>query len=698
MTNNPNAPTAPKTTPNGRSAPNAVRAGQPPLEHTPKELIPQISSLSVSTAYYRKAVLLPPHAVDPLTNPMPIAQAADLGQISDTAAGIDLPVQGVLLTHKQTWQRRGLALGNLLHSLCLAPGEATRIAMQDWTHRTRGTGEEVTSQQDQSAAGETQTRALQEVQNAVARESQHGWSTNFALAHSSQAGVAFIGISASASLSASVATAASSSDASRDLGVKENQDVHQSAEQHAEAARTRRASVVREVVESEQEQATTRIVANYNHMHALTIQYFEVVEVYRVETKVDRAQPCIFIPFALKDGDWLLERYPSLVADAAEAAGMDKVAAAIRTLPDNIPLRTERPDLGTLITNVTNNVAQVTKSLQDINSTAAGFRSGAVVVTGMTLAGPDLNAGLNALADQVMASAQQTLGVLATTRDQLSGILSADAKDAQDELEVRNKLVKRINEHKEYFNQVIWLRVLTPRVVHLVLKDRLFGDELLNDVIDPTPVAVSGNLVGFATTSGKFLAAGGTAPTINFKHVQSSEVTIPTGGLFAEAVLGQAVSAERIDLTRFWNWKDSPIPLTPTELKPVDLAHATGTLNLDSGKLDASAAPLRATTPLPDPAGLADLLSALRENNMFRDMSGLEAAKEVAIAAAAHAASGAQDAAKNANQTFKDFTDFAEKVIPMIMTDGASSLLGGLSNSQADAAPSEAEAEAPAAE
>jgi hypothetical protein len=39
-----------------------------------------------------------------------------------------------------------------------------------------------------------------------------------------------------------------------------------------------------------------------------------------------------------------------------------------------------------------------------------------------------------------------------------------------------------------------------------------------------------------------------------------SRVALPTHGVLGEAVLGHCPSAEKIDLTRFWNWQDSPIP------------------------------------------------------------------------------------------------------------------------------------------
>jgi outer membrane protein OmpA-like peptidoglycan-associated protein len=47
-----------------------------------------------------------------------------------------------------------------------------------------------------------------------------------------------------------------------------------------------------------------------------------------------------------------------------------------------------------------------------------------------------------------------------------------------------------------------------------------------------------------------------------FDH-PTSTVALPTRGVLGEAVLGNCASAEKIDLTRFWNWKDSPIEQAP---------------------------------------------------------------------------------------------------------------------------------------
>ena len=79
------------------------------------------------------------------------------------------------------------------------------------------------------------------------------------------------------------------------------QRVNDRTEQHATSVRNRRASSVREVSETEHNDVSTRIVANYNHMHALSIQYYEVVQVYRVSVQLNKFERTIFLPFQLID-------------------------------------------------------------------------------------------------------------------------------------------------------------------------------------------------------------------------------------------------------------------------------------------------------------------------------------------------------------------------------------------------------------
>ncbi|HEV3154864.1 MAG TPA: hypothetical protein VGZ02_13740 [Candidatus Baltobacteraceae bacterium] len=59
-----------------------------------------------------------------------------------------------------------------------------------------------------------------------------------------------------------------------------------------------------------------------------------------------------------------------------------------------------------------------------------------------------------------------------------------------------------------------------------------------------------------------------------------SIVALPTRGVLGEAVLGHCPSAEKIDLTRFWNWQDSPSD-TSAQISPVTLP--TGSPSLTAG-------------------------------------------------------------------------------------------------------------------
>src|SRR5690606_17938354 len=103
---------------------------------------------------------------------------------------------------------------------------------------------------------------------------------------------------------ASTTTTASSSSWSlgnRSVAASMSQNINDRTEQHSTSVRNRRATAVREVSQSEHEQVSTRIVANYNHMHALTVQYYEVVQIYRVTVQLNRFDRALFLPFALLD-------------------------------------------------------------------------------------------------------------------------------------------------------------------------------------------------------------------------------------------------------------------------------------------------------------------------------------------------------------------------------------------------------------
>lgn len=76
---------------------------------------------------------------------------------------------------------------------------------------------------------------------------------------------------------------------------------------------------MREVSQSEHEQISTRVLTNYNHMHALSIQYYEIVQAFRTTTQLERAERCLFVPVKLVDftNPGLVDRWRLRLADVA---------------------------------------------------------------------------------------------------------------------------------------------------------------------------------------------------------------------------------------------------------------------------------------------------------------------------------------------------------------------------------------------
>jgi hypothetical protein len=80
------------------------------------------------------------------------------------------------------------------------------------------------------------------------------------------------------------------------------------------------------------------------------------------------------------------------------------------------------------------------------------------------------------------------------------------------------------------------------------------------------------------------LTTGAVQEALTLFHKQAfspptSTISLPTRGVLGEAVLGHCSSAEKIDLTRFWNWQDSPADeateITGVGLQPASAAGLT---------------------------------------------------------------------------------------------------------------------------
>src|SRR5262249_35672089 len=104
----------------------------------------------------------------------------------------------------------------------------------------------------------------------------------------------------------------------RNLSANMAQNVMDRTHQASNSARNRWATIVREVSQSESENISTRTVTNYNHMHALSVEYFEIVQLYRVAVELTRVTGCLFVPMKLIDFTkvQVVARYKRVIAAA----------------------------------------------------------------------------------------------------------------------------------------------------------------------------------------------------------------------------------------------------------------------------------------------------------------------------------------------------------------------------------------------
>jgi hypothetical protein len=854
------------------------------------DLLPRIGEVAVSRATYESFYLVEvPHDgnLEELRAPI------DLGAPDGSLELYRRPAEGIIVTTEQEWIPRRVGLGRLLHSLTLAPGESTRMAVVDWSRQVSARTDQTTAQAEQVTEAALRTNNTAEITSALAVERQSGSSTAKSLTSSSSmagsVGVPGFGGSASTSVNAGIATNVSRSEGTRDLSTSTARDIQDRTEQLASSSREMQATAVVETSEVEAAAASTRVVTNYNHMHALTIQYWEVIQEYRLRTRTKRLERCLFVPMqVLIFTDEVFRRYKAVLVAAAPGGwkeiidGVDPFQTSVyRTRSSNgasdewsrsgthatsEPMGSQAPRLIHLgwTTDVkvtkadpalpgTQGATFLYQGLTDEKATpgAVGWdpdtgewvrlgcctmepRNGGnwfraeKVGSGVRFVGKaDPNKAITLVTDRehtstdgvtyrlvdgwptmvrdlrwtpatdttpgggaerltawwdetgirgvklamfgadddvaigeqsgpsshdvglepdervtelVLTSAYTPAGrVLRTValRTDRLGVVELGPADAgvqrtTERLDVRGgalcglfgsfdprrkhvvslgfqvsgphtaqRIIDHLNDNRLHYSRAIWANAdelsLTRILANFTYDDgKGDGPVPLGARLDPVPVAMTGNYLGFrwhfpdADARDRWLAQLDGDEPPKGPAWQTTTVSLGTDGVFAEAVLGRSNGAEKLDITRFWDWQTSPIPILPSEIAPVGTGSRARDVAPETGQLAPAAASTRAMPNLPEPTGSAVVLQALAAGNLFRDMSGLEATSallqkgiEIAAQSEGRSAEQATTAMKQANEHMERMSrvavDAAKEVAPLLLGP-AGAAAGALGN------------------
>ena len=210
---------------------------------------------------------------------------------------------GHVLRFKQEWIADGYSMGSLLYSLPLAPGQKKQIAVVDWERRESAARTEAVEFREQLEAVIERDRDISEIISGTIRESTRGGS-------SSSSG-SFAGRSRNRSdhspgrrgarhrRRGSSANSSAWQNSSRSTAANALNQLRDRTVQSASAVRGLRSSVVQSVAQGERVIATTETIANYNHCHAITVQYFEVLRHLLVRQRLVDVQECLFVPLLM---------------------------------------------------------------------------------------------------------------------------------------------------------------------------------------------------------------------------------------------------------------------------------------------------------------------------------------------------------------------------------------------------------------
>ncbi|MGD9525923.1 WD40 repeat domain-containing protein [Pseudonocardia sp.] len=627
-----------------------------------------------------------------------------------SAAAPARAAEGVLLVHEQSWVMQGLALGELLHSVSLAPGEITQIAVTSHTRSVLQDSADVASQDELLARSGTSAGSLAESERTSATQTTADTTVGVAQGATSEIGagglLSGLGFSGGSALTTSTAVTATFATGVRELSDESNQDVHQQAVDVAHLARRRHTASVREVSESDALELRTRVVANYNHMHALTLQYYEVVQVARLRTRVVDAHRLLFVPMKMVDfadpeqTGRALARYRREIVDTAHALGLHDVATGVDLLllgaPLGLPLRAVR------VAQVWRRAAEAAAALATAHTRAAEAGERAQEAGDAVLAARDAlraadDPGLAAraalqrslstatdegrVADAAALAAAADVARLAREHDEarrdraaLAALLAADPgatePPALDET-LLDALTARVHRalahHRTAVNQGIWMR-LDPGVYAGMLEGATHDGVAVAPTLDPTPVAVAGSYVGLRWPH----ADPDAARRFRERHVDRAPeldeaMPLPTGGVFGEAVLGEAVAAEKLDLTRFWNWADALPPIRPTGIDPIGQTDDDPLPVPTRAEVPAATINLGPVTFPQLASGVPALAAAAANPELFADLTGAATSAALARSAIELSASGASTAATLAGENFRRHLQFQRQVAGAVM-------------------------------
>jgi len=252
-------------------------------------------------------------------------------------------IEGNLATFEQTWTPTHLTQGSVLYSRGLAPAEKVNLAVIDWTRKDGIARSDDTKQEESLQNVLEHNRSIDEIANATAKETQHGFSNTESNVATDSKGIGAsgsLGVGAAAtdedgsvsggmglgiggqwnqSNIAAKTFSSATSMGSRNILAKFASNIADIAQQSASSLRSRKASTFIEIEQGESESITTRTIRNYNHRHTLNIVFSEIVQLFKVAVRVRDFDKVLLIKTEIPTKwEFLIDQFREVIESSAK--------------------------------------------------------------------------------------------------------------------------------------------------------------------------------------------------------------------------------------------------------------------------------------------------------------------------------------------------------------------------------------------
>ena len=233
----------------------------------------------------------------------------------------------------------------------------------------------------------------------------------------------------------------------------------------------------------------------------------------------------------------------------------------------------------------------------------------------------------------------------------------------QEDRELRERLIAHLNASLEYYHQVIWMWLDAER--RFMLLDGILvpglGGKSVASIVENRVIGIAGNSLILPLAPGMRLdprvnneSEGDLIDLYAADSPPPVRVSVPTRGVYAEAILGECPACEDIDDSRYWRWTTAGMLATPKIQDVGTETRSAGDTALTPTPLPKPLVSIQNAPDLPTPLGLGEILKILAKPDLFTDITGLEGTQKNARAgfdAAMSAVSGvASQAAAMAKQ------------------------------------------------